>query len=278
MNLTAQANTSDNWRWLHQLEPQSHAFWDLLSQFGKTPFCYKNQAFNFRGRMNLEQAFVNNNGYFLTSQPSINLLTTEIENIYVEEPEGPGTGSLELDFKSRCSSLTLPTCSPQKLRLMTTLFGWELKPETPALRAKRRLTPLKVCPCCSQASAHRRKHISSNPLANIIQSLIEAEQKTTLTLSSQGLGLVTSFQPRDLELRDGILMTRDKHGFLSVDAGYLHAILVQKKTLDNQAVCELSLINSSGCTFASLSAPAASFQKHWVSCLSSPEGSYEAIS
>lgn len=51
MNPCPKASTREKWRWLHQLEPHSPAFWSLLTHFEKTPFYFRNQALSFRGEV-----------------------------------------------------------------------------------------------------------------------------------------------------------------------------------------------------------------------------------
>ena len=129
---------------------------------------------------------------------------------------------------------------------MSTLFGWELKPETPALLAKRQLASLSICKCCSDAYHNRRQNISSNPLATILRSVVDSGRKVTLSLHSPGLNLTTSFQPEGLELRHGTLITHGHQQQLVIDSGHLHAIVVRQNKLDGVKVCELSLVNSHG--------------------------------
>ena len=112
MNLQSQPSISDTWRWLHQLEPQSPAFWNLLSQFGRTPFHFQNQAINYCGQVDLEHSFINESGYFLTPQPSLNLLTDQVSGLYLDESDDLTARSLELDLKGRQSALTFYSCPP----------------------------------------------------------------------------------------------------------------------------------------------------------------------
>lgn len=267
----------ETWRWLHELEKATPSFWILFSQLGQCPFEYGNQATIYHGSVDLENAFLSEEGCFLTTQPSLNIKTSHVDRIFVEEAESNPQGRVELDFKDRKSSLSFYRCPPKALKLMTTLFGWEIKPETPALSSSRELTPLTVCRCCAGAAEARRNSVATNPLLSILTSLTEAGQQLTLNLCAPSLNLVTQLQPLEVRSQRGNIIVRSADSELIIDTGHLHGLLIRDSQLDNEDVCELSLVNSHGEIFTTISAPATIFQDTWKSSLSSSNGSYQAI-
>jgi len=255
------SSSSEAWRWLHELEEATPVFWRLLSQLGSSRFHIRNSATYYQGSIDLAQAFLNSSGFFLTTQPSLNLKISQIDTIYAIEPEETSTGQLEIDFLNRSSNLVITDCSAKTLKLITTLFGWELKPETPNLLSNRQLTPLPLCPCCANHAETRRSTATSNPLYAIFQTLATAQKEITFNLRSPGLNLVTQFSPSKVESKNGHLILSEKENELRVDVGYLFKLYIREIELDKELVSEISLINSHGITFGTICGPSALINK-----------------
>ena len=266
-------SSCDNWRWLHQLEKTSASLWQMLSLLEKVEFDYRNQATSYQGELNLEHAFLDKFGYFVTSQPSLILESAKIDRIYLAEASGGVSDALEFDFFERTSALRLHNCSPHIMQHLEKLFGWELKPESPALQKSRNLALLPTCQCCVDASHARRATAERNPIFSIMKIVIEAREELTIKLGSNGLKLLTSMNPLEVSEKNGLITLFGDSGQFRLDVGLLHGILIKKRN----SQCELSLVNSHGVTFGSLSAPASLFQMSWHACLSNAEGVYEAI-
>ena len=252
MKSLPRATNCESWAWLHELEKPSAAFWNLLSQMGKSTFEFHSQAVAYAGTIDLEQAFLSECGHFLTTQPSLNLASSAIEKVYLREAEASEKSALEVDFKDRKSLLRFPDFPQKSANLVTNLFGWEMKPETPHLAKKRRLAPITVCRCCAGAAKKRRAEIINNPLGSILSILASSGDEVVLTLHSPSINLVTPFCGEKISTQGGCLIAENDHQTLHLDVGQLHGLRVMPFSLDQCEVIQLSLFNSHGSCFASI--------------------------
>ncbi|GHC61089.1 hypothetical protein [Roseibacillus persicicus] len=265
----------DQWRWLHELEAPHPSFWEVMNYLGQSEFELHSAAVSYRGNIDLGASYLDEGGYFLSTQPSLTFQQAQIDKVYVVETDDSGSGAIEFDFSNRGSRLSFVNVGPDSLALLTNLFGWEMKPENESLQAHRKVKPLTLCPCCQDASVTRRKLAGQNPFFNILTALCKTGEHTTLTIPASGTQLVASHHPRRVETREGRIISEGENDVFLIDAGAIHGIFISRENFDGQAVRKVSCINTHGGVIASLSAPAHAFTNRWQTLLGTPDGRYQ---
>jgi hypothetical protein len=277
MERPSPSHNGENWRWLHELERPSPNFWALLPRLGQTPFEIQHMAATYRGTIHLERLFLNDSGYLLASQPSLNIKESLVDKIYICENNEHSGESLEVDFFCRTSRLLLPEPNGEALKLLTTLFGWEMKPEDDALFSHRKLVAPPICRCCQGATSLRRENAPRNPLVSILRDLIAANATIAFSVVTPGMQMVVNHRPHQVFVDSGSIISRSEEDEFIIDAGRIHGLTVNAVRFDNEDYALLSLLDTFGVTFARVSAPLTLVSNSGRTHLASPDGDYEIV-
>ncbi|MBK1833770.1 hypothetical protein [Roseibacillus ishigakijimensis] len=256
--------SSDRQRWLNELEvtPQ---LWESLPLLGEGQFLWQGAEARYRGPLQLGTAFLVHQGPFLISEPSLTLEPSLLDRVYISETGDGRASALEVDFPHRRTRLEVTGSDhlQEKLSQLAAIFGWEMKPETQPLAARRALRESPLCPCCTEACEQRVAGMSNHPLAWILADRIDAGEGLFLTLATPGAHLAALHRPQSLHSEGPHLVSRGEEGEFALDMRHLYSLRTHPVRLDGEEHLQLTLMNTRGEEMLSLAAPSASVSRIW---------------
>ena len=248
---------------------------------GSLPFRVETPAIWCTGHAHLGTSFLANNEQFLISEPSFLIDKKQVASIFLSEPTTNQKPTLEIDFKVRNSRLTFSTVTEhdkQRLDQLAAVFGWQMKPEIPALQKRRQLREPTLCCSCTKAAHERCKQINWNPLTDILTERIESRGSLLISIKSEGLQMAMEHQIKTLEINGSHLLANSSQSSLAIDVRHLHALYVNPTDFDNSDQLEIKLLNRHGKEIASLAAPNHEVSQTWIHFLQKRHYGYTRVS
>ena len=152
-------------------------------------------------------------------------------------------GRIELDFKPRTTRLEL-TPPPDLLQDIVLSHTAGLTPGSHLLSRRRAARQSFIpCPCCRDAAAQRRAHPEHHPLFSILSSSPQVQ----LHIPGPSCSISHPFHLHNLSAAKGkICMAAEDGTRLTIDAGFIHCLLIQPIRTDAESRSALMIFDMLG--------------------------------